>query len=134
MTKINELAAGLRARGHHAEVIGCGVGRAATGLPVLARYHSNQIPRTLTPLRAAITHADVVHVMGLREPVSVAAAVMARRAQVPYVIEPVGTLRRRIRSHHLKRAFDATGGRVILSHARAMAHSRFTVAGERSMA
>jgi len=120
VTKINELAAGLRARGNQVEVIGCGVGRAATGLPVLARYHSNQVPRTLTPLRAAITGADVVHVMGLREPVSVAAAFTARRSGVPYVIEPVGTHRRRIRSHHLKRAFDATGGRVILRHARAI--------------
>ena len=130
VTKINELAAGLRARGHHAEVIGCGVGRAATGLPVLARYHSNQVPRTLTPLRAAITHADIVHVMGLREPVSVAAAIMARRAQVPYVIEPVGTLRRRIRSHHLKRAFDVTGGRVILRHAGAIMATSLREAAE----
>ena len=120
VTKINELAAGLRTRGHHAEVIGCGVGRAATGLPVLARYHSNQVPRTLTPLRAAITRADVVHVMGLREPVSVAAALTARRSRVPYVIEPVGTHRRRVRSHRLKRAFDATTGKAILREARAI--------------
>ncbi|HZJ02072.1 MAG TPA: glycosyltransferase [Thermoleophilia bacterium] len=120
VTKINELSAGLRARGHHAEVIGCGVGRAATGLPVLARYHSNQVPRTLTPLRAAITRADVVHVMGLREPVSVAAALTARRSRVPYVIEPVGTHRRRVRSHRLKRAFDATTGKAILRDARAI--------------
>ena len=120
VTKINELAAGLRARGHHAEVIGCGVGRAATGLPVLARYHSNQVPRTLTPLRTAIARADVVHVMGLREPVSVAAALTARRSRVPYVIEPVGTHRRRVRSHRLKRAFDATVGKVILRDARAI--------------
>lgn len=120
VTKINELAVGLRARRHQAEVIGCGVGRAATGLPVLARYHSNQVPRTLTPLRAAIQRADVVHVMGLREPVSVAAALTARRSRVPYVIEPVGTHRRRVRSHRLKRAFDATTGKAILRDARAI--------------
>ena len=120
VTKINELAAGLRERGHEAEVIGCGTGRAATGLPVLARYHSNQVPRTLTPLRAAIENADVVHVMGLREPVSVAAALTARRSRVPYVIEPVGTHRRRARSHRLKRAFDATTGKAILRDARAI--------------
>ena len=120
VTKINELAAGLRTRGHHAEVIGCGVGRAATGLPVLARYHSNQVPRTLTPLRVAIENADVVHVMGMREPVSAAAALTARRSRVPYVIEPVGTHRRRVRSHRLKRAFDATTGKAILGDARAI--------------
>ncbi len=120
VTKINELAAGLRARGHHAEVIGCGVGRAATGLPVLARYHSNQVPRTLTPLRAAIQRADVVHVMGMREPVSAAAALTARRSRVPYLIEPVGTHRRRVRSHRLKRVFDATTGKAILRDARAI--------------
>ncbi len=120
VTKINELAAGLRARGHDAEVIGCGTGRAATGLPVLAHYHSNQVPRTLTPLRAAIERADIVHVMGLREPVSVAAAFTARRFRVPYVIEPVGTHRWRVRSHRLKRAFDATTGKAILRNARSI--------------
>jgi glycosyltransferase involved in cell wall biosynthesis len=120
VTKINELAIGLRTRGHHAEVIGCGVGRAATGLPVLARYHSNQVPRTLIPLRVAIENADVVHVMGMREPVSAAAALTARRSRVPYVIEPVGTHRRRVRSHRLKRAFDATTGKAILGDARAI--------------
>jgi glycosyltransferase involved in cell wall biosynthesis len=130
VSKINELAAGLRSRGHQAEVIGCGVGRAATGLPVLARYHSNQVPRTLTPLRAAVAQADIVHVMGLREPVSVAAALTARRSRVPYVIEPVGTHRRRVRSHRLKRAFDATTGKAILGDARAIIATSRMEAGE----
>ena len=68
----------------------------------------------------AIEKADVVHVMGMREPVSAAAALTARRSRVPYVIEPVGTHRRRVRSHRLKRAFDATTGKAILRDARAI--------------
>jgi glycosyltransferase involved in cell wall biosynthesis len=75
-------------------------------LPVLTSFHGTPIPRSTSEVRAAARSADVVHVLGYRDPVGSAAARAARRAGVPYLLEPVGMHRRRIRSVRLKAAFD----------------------------
>ena len=49
-------------------------------------------PSLATWLRGAVGHYDLVHVHGLFNFVSIAAARAARRAGVPYVIRPYGTL------------------------------------------
>ena len=48
------------------------------------------------------------------------AAFSARRYNVPYVLEPVGMHRRRLRSQHLKRAYDFGPGRLVMKHAARM--------------
>jgi glycosyltransferase involved in cell wall biosynthesis len=64
--------------------------------------------------------ADVVHVLGFRDPVGTIAALHAQREGVPYVLEPTGMVHPRLRSFALKRAFDSTLGRVVLRHAAAV--------------
>jgi glycosyltransferase involved in cell wall biosynthesis len=77
------------------------------------RFHGTPLPATLAPLRRAARGADVVHVLGFRDPVGTAAAFEARRRGSPLVLEPVGMLHPRVRSLMLKRAFDSTIGRLV---------------------
>jgi glycosyltransferase involved in cell wall biosynthesis len=50
----------------------------------------------------------VVHVFGFRDPVTTATALWCRVRGIPYVFEPLGMFRPRLRKVRLKRAFDAT--------------------------
>jgi glycosyltransferase involved in cell wall biosynthesis len=75
------------------------------------------VPRHITPLRAAVRAADVVHVLGFRDPVGTLASASARRHGIPYLLEPEGMLPARGRSRALKQAFDATLGRNVLNGA-----------------
>jgi glycosyltransferase involved in cell wall biosynthesis len=61
---------------------------------------------------------DVAHVMGFRDPVTTGVAAWCRARRVPYVFEPVGMFRPRLRKILLKRAFDATLTRGVASGAR----------------
>ena len=70
-------------------------------------------PRSYRRIRAAIAGADIVHVLGYRDPVGTMAASVAFRARVPYLLEPCGMMRPRVRSIAVKRAFDATIGRPV---------------------
>jgi glycosyltransferase involved in cell wall biosynthesis len=115
--KAQDLVSALRQLGHEAEVVGCGVAKEAIGLPVIGRFHGTPIPRTLRPLLRAVGRAQVVHILGLRDPVGSVSAYAAHRAGVPYLLEPTGMHRRRLRSLRLKAAFDATVGRRILASA-----------------
>jgi glycosyltransferase involved in cell wall biosynthesis len=95
------------------------------GLFELGRFHATPVPRRIRPLAAAIRRSDVVHILGYRDPVGTAAAWLARRAGVPYLVEPCGMHRPRLRSHLLKRAFELAIGSSILRHAqRIIATSR----------
>jgi glycosyltransferase involved in cell wall biosynthesis len=76
-------------------------------------------------MRHLISRADIVHVMGFRDPIGTVAAVTGLRQGTPYVLEPVGMHRRRIRSERLKFGFDVTIGRRIVARAgRIVATSR----------
>lgn len=115
----DRLAGSLRRRG--CEVLVLGVGESETpgtvGMGVLANFHGTPVPRSLGLLRRAVAQADLVHVLGYRDPVGTAAAWYAHRERVPYLLEPIGMHRRRLRSLRLKAAFDATAGRVVMGGA-----------------
>lgn len=121
--KAPRLRDALRARGHDVELAGCAPGPSAEGeirLAPLGRFHASPIPRTLRTLREAVRSADIVHILGYRDPVGTGAALAARRHGVPYVLEPVGMHRRRLRSVGIKAAFDTTVGRAVVGGAAAL--------------
>jgi glycosyltransferase involved in cell wall biosynthesis len=68
-------------------------------------------------LSRVVRGADIVHVLGFRDPIGTVACIAAARAGVPFVMEPVGMHRRRLRSVRLKRAFDAVLGSWLLERA-----------------
>ena len=117
--KARELAEALRAGGAEVRLVGAGESDeyGVTALGEVARFHATPVPRAVQPLRHLVPGADVVHVLGFRDPVGTIAARDARRAGVPYVLEPTGMLRRRLRSRWLKRAFDGTVGRTVIEGA-----------------
>ncbi len=106
----------LRAREVDVRLVGA-EGGDGEALPLLANVRGTPIPRSFRHLRSAIAGADIVHVLGYRDPVGVVAASAAGRARVPYLLEPCGMARPRVRSVAAKRAFDATIGRPVLDRA-----------------
>jgi glycosyltransferase involved in cell wall biosynthesis len=116
------LAAALRDRGHEVRLAGAGESQepGTIALGQRSAFHGTPIPATVAPLQRAVRGADVVHVFGFRDPVGTLAAFEARRRRVPYVLEPVGMFRPRVRSLLLKRGFDATIGAMVLGGARAL--------------
>jgi len=110
------LGAALGGRGVDVRLVGAGGGD-GEALPVVGAVRGTPIPRSFRALRSAIGTADLVHILGYRDPVGTVAASAAFRAKVPYVLEPCGMLRPRVRSVAAKRAFDATIGRPVLDRA-----------------
>lgn len=110
------LRAALLADGVQTRLVGAGAGD-GEGLPVFAAIRGTPIPRAFGSLRRAARAADVVHVLGYRDPVGMVAAASAARAHVPFVLEPCGMYRPRLRSLHAKRAFDRTMGRAVVDRA-----------------
>jgi glycosyltransferase involved in cell wall biosynthesis len=104
--KALRLGRALAELGNDVRVAGCGTAPGGLGLPAMGKFHSTPIPRTTGPLTRAVRGADVVHVMGLRDPVGLSAAFTAHRIGIPFVVEPVGMHGRRPRSLLLKSAYD----------------------------
>jgi glycosyltransferase involved in cell wall biosynthesis len=117
VTKAAGLADALSKEGAEVRLIGAGNGDVGEGLPVLTTVHGTPIPRSLTRVWSAAARADVVHVLGYRDPVGTTAALAAAHARVPYLIEPCGMHRPRRRSIRAKRAFELMLGRRILGRA-----------------
>ncbi|HEV2033406.1 MAG TPA: glycosyltransferase [Candidatus Dormibacteraeota bacterium] len=108
------LAAALRTIGHPVTVIGVGSAPGCQGLPQLARFHGTPVPARLNSLARSIRAAQVIHTLGFRDPVGTAAALIARQTRVPYLLEPSGMHRRRLRSLRLKAVFDRlVGARMV---------------------
>lgn len=110
----------LRERGHAALSVGCANHLempGQIGLPTLAQFHGTPVPRTTLPLRRALRSADIVHIIGFRDPVGTTAAFAARRHGIPYILEPSGMLGPKLRSFRLKQAFDSTVGRSVVAGA-----------------
>jgi glycosyltransferase involved in cell wall biosynthesis len=61
---------------------------------------------------------DVAHVLGYRDPVTTVVAAWCRARNIPYVFEPVGMFRPRVRKVRLKRAFDSTLAHGVAAGAR----------------
>ncbi len=76
------------------------------------RYRWMGITPTL-PGRLRRLRPDVVHVAGFRDPVTTTTAAWCRLRGIPYVFEPLGMLRPRLRKVGLKRIFDASVARGI---------------------
>jgi glycosyltransferase involved in cell wall biosynthesis len=128
--KARQLCKELRLTGSHTTLVTVRQAAGATGLPQLGSFHGTPIPRRIAPLADAIAQADVVHILGYRDPLGVAAAGLARRRRVPYVLEPVGMHRRRLRSRSLKSLFDGVLGRRLISGAACLIATSRLEAGE----
>jgi glycosyltransferase involved in cell wall biosynthesis len=125
LVKARGLTASLRNLGHQVTVVGAGEAPDSLSLFELGRFHATPLPRQIRPLASAIRNSDIVHILGYRDPVGTAAALLSRRARVPYIVEPCGMHRPRLRSHRLKQAFELVIGSSLLRHAhRVVATSR----------
>jgi glycosyltransferase involved in cell wall biosynthesis len=135
-----ELTTRLAARGHPVEVVttsltavdGTGSWRTRTEdrdgvrvqyLATPALYRWMGLTPTLPLDLARLERPDVVHVLGFRDPVTTGAAAWARVRRIPYVFEPVGMFRARLRKVALKRALDSTLYRGVASGAALVAVS-----------
>ena len=103
-TTIVDLHARPAARSSSAIVDGASVRYLGTPL----RYRWMGITPALPLALARLDRPDVVHVFGFRDPITTGVAAWARIARVPYVFEPLGMFRPRLRKVALKRALDST--------------------------
>jgi glycosyltransferase involved in cell wall biosynthesis len=130
-----ELVSRLVARGHEVEVVTTTLrdvgerperrtrievvdGARVTYVGTPVRYRWMGITPTLPFSLRRLERPDVVHVLGFRDPVSTLVSAWCRRRGIPYVFEPVGMFRPRLRKVALKRVFDATLVRGVASGAR----------------
>jgi glycosyltransferase involved in cell wall biosynthesis len=120
-----ELVSRLVARGHDVEVLTTTLrdvgehpsrrtkvetvdGATVTYLGTPLRYRWMGITPTLPLALRRLRRPDVAHLVGFRDPVTTGVAAWCRIRGIPYVFEPVGMFRPRLRKVLLKRAFDAT--------------------------
>jgi glycosyltransferase involved in cell wall biosynthesis len=96
-----------------ADVDGAAVRYLATPL----RFRWFGLAPTLTRELRALPRPDVVHVFGFRDWVSTISARWCRREGVPYLFEPLGMFRPKLRKVRLKRALDATVYREVAAGA-----------------
>ena len=82
------------------------------------RYRWMGLTPTLPFALHRLDRPDVVHVMGFRDPVTTGVAAWTRMKGIPYLFEPVGMFRPRLRKVRFKRAFDSTLARGVASGAR----------------
>src|SRR5262249_6062075 len=85
------------------------------------RYRWMGITPTLPWWLAKLPRPDVVHVYGFRDPVTTATATWCRAKSIPYVFEPLGMFRARLRKVGLKRALDSSLYRGLAPGAAAVA-------------
>jgi glycosyltransferase involved in cell wall biosynthesis len=103
-TTLEGAGRGARLRSTAGVVDGASVRYAAT--PV--RYRWVGVTPTLPLLLRRVRPPDVIHVYGYRDSVTTYAAAWARRRGIPYVFEPLGMFRARLRKVALKRLLDST--------------------------
>jgi glycosyltransferase involved in cell wall biosynthesis len=72
------------------------------------RYRWMGITPTLPIELARLHRPDVAHIFGFRDPITTGVAAWARLARIPYVFEPLGMFRPRLRKVALKRVLDST--------------------------
>lgn len=130
-----ELVGRLASRGHSVEVVTTSLvevgsrasartrvelvdGANVTYLGTPLRYRWMGITPSLPLYLHRAARPDVVHVMGFRDPVTTGVAAWCRARSVPYVFEPVGMFRPRLRKVRGKRIFDATVARGVAGGAR----------------
>jgi glycosyltransferase involved in cell wall biosynthesis len=92
-------------------------GARVTYLATPLRYRWMGVTPTLPLALHRAQRPDVAHVVGFRDPLTTGVAAWCRVRGVPYVFEPVGMFRPRLRKVRLKRALDATLGRGVAAGA-----------------
>lgn len=122
---LRALALELTALGHHVDVLTTTlteIGKRPSRRSRVAEVDGATVRYLATPLRfrwfgvapalrrelGALPRPDVVHVFGFRDWLGTVAAHWCRRNEVPYVFEPLGMFRPKLRKVPLKRALDAT--------------------------
>jgi glycosyltransferase involved in cell wall biosynthesis len=104
------------ARGRTENVDGATVRYLATPLS----YRWMGLTPTLPLALRRLGRPDVAHVFGFRDAVTTVTALWCRARGIPYVFEPLGMFRPRLRKVGLKRAFDATVARGVATQAAAV--------------
>ncbi|MER3446544.1 MAG: hypothetical protein C4291_06715 [Candidatus Dadabacteria bacterium] len=132
------LAEGLHRLGHDVEVVTSSVIK-RDGYPALHTYsdcingvrvtylgtwlnlrHVSLNPSVLPFAFSKVSQFDAVHIIGLYDVLGPAVAFAARRAGVPYAVEPSGMLIPIVRSLRLKRLYHGILGRPMLNGAHAV--------------
>jgi glycosyltransferase involved in cell wall biosynthesis len=130
-----ELVSRLVARGHDVDVLTTALrevgerppattrvdtvdGARVTYLGTPLRYRWMGITPTLPLALRRVERPDVAHVLGFRDPVTTGVAAWCRMHGVPYVFEPVGMFRPRLRKVLLKRVLDSTLTRGVVARSR----------------
>ena len=84
------------------------------------RYRWMGVTPTLPQVLRRLRRPDVVHVFGFRDPLGTFVSAWAARNRIPYVFEPLGMYRPRLRKVAVKRAFDAAVARHVARRAAAV--------------
>ena len=130
-----ELVSRLVARGHDVEVVTTTLrdvgerpsrtttketvdGAKVTYLGTPLRYRWMGVTPTLPLALRRLPRPTLTHVIGFRDPLGTVVAAWCRARRIPYVFEPVGMFRPRLRKVRLKRAVDATLVRGVATGAR----------------
>ena len=93
-------------------------GATVTYLATPLRYRWMGITPTLPLELRRRERPNIAHVLGFRDPVTTVVSAWCRRRGIPYVFEPVGMFRPRLRKVGVKRMFDATLARGVATGAR----------------
>jgi glycosyltransferase involved in cell wall biosynthesis len=88
------------------------------GTPLHYRWMG--VTPTLPWWLAKLPRPDVVHIYGFRDPTTTLTAAWCRVRKIPYVFEPLGMFRARLRKVGLKRALDSSLYRGVVSGAAAI--------------
>ena len=131
---LRELVSRVVVDGHEVEVLTTtlrGVGERPSGRTHVDVVDGARVTYLATPLRyrwmgvtpslplalRRLQRPDVAHVVGFRDPLTTVTAAWCRARSIPYVFEPVGMFRPRLRKVRLKRVLDATMGRGVAAGA-----------------
>jgi glycosyltransferase involved in cell wall biosynthesis len=101
-TTLVDLAHGLSSSTRIEQIGGVRVRYLATPL----RYRWMGVPASLPLVLRGLPRPDVVHVIGYRDPLGMGVATWCRLTGTPYLLEPMGMYRPRVRKIMLKRFLD----------------------------
>jgi glycosyltransferase involved in cell wall biosynthesis len=88
------------------------------GTPLAYRWMG--VAPSLPLVLQRLPRPDVVHLFGFRDPVTTGTALWCRAHGIPYVLEPLGMFRPRLRKVRLKEGFDRGLGRPLAARAEAV--------------
>src|SRR5262245_53514935 len=115
---VRDLSEGLAARGHTVGIVTTSLCDLESGRSLRARTEvvgGVTVRYLATPLRyrwmgvpipGRLGRPDIVHVCGYRDPLGLGAMAWAKARRIPYVLEPMGMFRPRVRKERLKGAVD----------------------------